>query len=87
MPRYVVTGGADGVSGVEVDGRRYEPGDTVEIPTGKKDWRIAAGYLELASKAKRARNDSTRSVADDQAAPENETHAKLAPKTPAGGKK
>jgi len=51
MPKYAVTGGADGQSGVEVDGKRYEPGDTVEIAS-PKDWRIAAGYLKLASKVK-----------------------------------
>ena len=45
MPKYVVTGGETGTSGIEVAGKRYEPGETVEIPAGKKDWRIAAGYL------------------------------------------
>jgi hypothetical protein len=54
MPKYVVTGGADGQSGVEVDGKRYEPGDTVEIANPKKDWRVEAGYLKLASKVKPA---------------------------------
>ena len=49
MPKYVVTGGESGTSGIEVGGKRYEPGETVEIAAGKKDWRIDAGYLELAS--------------------------------------
>ncbi len=86
MPKYVVTGGADGQSGVEVDGKRYEPGDTVEIANPKKDWRVEAGYLELASKAKRARNNDGHFVADDPATPDNEAYAKPAPKS-AGGKK
>jgi len=73
MPRYVVTGGADGVSGIEVAGKRYEPGEVVEIAAGKKDWRIDAGYLELESaNKKRARDDNGHFVADDPATPENE---------------
>jgi hypothetical protein len=85
MPKYVVTGGADGVSGVEVAGQRYEPGDTVEIPAGKKDWRIEAGYLELASKADRARDDNGHFVADDPATPDvNEAFEPVPKKT--GGK-
>ena len=73
MPKYVVTGGADGLSGIEVGGTRYEPGDTVEIAAGKKDWRIDAGYLELESaNKKRARDDNGHFVADDPATPENE---------------
>ena len=73
MPRYVVTGGEDGLSGIEVGGKRYEPGEVVEIAAGKKDWRIDAGYLELESaNKKRARDDNGHFVADDPATPENE---------------
>ena len=73
MPRYVVTGGEDGLSGIEVGGKRYEPGEVVEIAAGKKDWRIDAGYLELESaNKKRARTDDGHFVADDPATPENE---------------
>ena len=72
MPKYVVTGGADGLSGIEVAGIRYEPGDTVEIAAGKKDWRIAAGYLALAStyKTKRARDENGHYVPADPAPPD-----------------
>ena len=70
MPKYVVTGGADGQSGIEVGGTRYEPGDTVELAAGKKDWRIDAGYLELASKAKRARDENGHYVGDDPTTPD-----------------
>ena len=70
MPKYVVTGGETGTSGIEVDGKRYEPGETVEIAAGKKDWRIDAGYLELASKSKRARDDNGHYIADDPATPD-----------------
>ena len=74
MPKYVVTGGETGQSGIEVAGKRYEPGDTVEIPSGKKDWRIAAGYLALAStyQTKRTRDENGHFVADDPDTPENE---------------
>ena len=85
MPKYVVTGGEDGLSGIEVGGKRYEPGDLVEIATGKKDWRIEAGYLELASKSKRARDDNGHFVADDPATPENEAYEEPTAKQ-AGGK-
>ena len=92
MPKYVVTGGETGTSGIEVDGKRYEPGDTVEIAAGKKDWRIDAGYLELASKSKRARDENGHFVPDDPATPdvneafepEPEPEPKPAPKKTGG---
>lgn len=75
MPKYVVTGGETGTSGIEVAGTRYEPGDVVDIAAGKKDWRIGAGYLELESTAKkRARDDNGHFVADDPDTPENEAY-------------
>ena len=79
MPKYVVTGGETGTSGIEVDGQRYEPGDVVEIAAGKKDWRIEAGYLELASKSKRARDDNGHYVADDLSTPDAECYASRQP--------
>jgi len=75
VPKYVVTGGESGTSGIEVAGTRYEPGDVVDIAAGKKDWRIGAGYLELESTAKkRARDDNGHFVADDPDTPENEAY-------------
>ena len=71
MPKYVVTGGETGTSGIEVAGKRYEPGEVVEIAAGKKDWRIEAGYLELESSfKKRARDDNGHFIADDPATPD-----------------
>ena len=71
MPKYVVTGGESGTSGIEVAGTRYEPGDVVDIAAGKKDWRIGAGYLELESTfKKRARDDNGHFVADDPDTPD-----------------
>ena len=49
MRKYTVTGGDDGVSGVEIAGQRYEPGETLEAPTKKIEWMIEAGILEAAS--------------------------------------
>ena len=88
MPKYVVTGGETGTSGIEVDGKRYEPGSVVEIAAGKKDWRINAGYLELESASKkRARTDDGHFVADDPATPDVDEAYEDAPKaTQAGGK-
>ena len=86
MPKYVVTGGETGTSGIEVGGKRYEPGETVEIAAGKKDWRIEAGYLELASKSKRARDDNGHYIADDPATPDvNEAFEAAPPAQKAGG--
>ena len=80
MPKYVVTGGDDGLSGIEVDGKRYEPGAVVEIAAGKKDWRIEAGYLELESAGKkRARTDDGHFVADDPATPDVDEAFEAAP--------
>jgi len=88
MPKYVVTGGADGQSGIEVDGKRYEPGETVEIAAGRKDWRIDAGYLELASKSKRARDENGHFVSDDPSTPDvNEAYEEPETSKPTGGKK
>jgi hypothetical protein len=87
MPKYVVTGGEDGLSGIEVAGKRYEPGDTVEIASGSKDWRIAAGYLELASTSKRARGDNGHFIPDDPATPDvNEAFEPDPAPKKAGGK-
>jgi hypothetical protein len=52
MAKYVVTGGESGESGVHLHGKRYEPGDIVEVSNPKKLWLIDEGYLALASKAK-----------------------------------
>jgi hypothetical protein len=44
--RFKVTGGADGVSGIEVAGKRYEAGDDVELTAKQAEWLVDAGYLE-----------------------------------------
>lgn len=52
MPRYKVTGGADGKSGVEVDGVRHEPGDTFEAAARKVGWLVDAGYIAASGRAR-----------------------------------
>ncbi len=47
MPKYKVTGGADGESGIEFSGKRYEPGSTVEMPAKKAEWMVDIGVLEV----------------------------------------
>lgn len=43
---YKVTGGKDGVSGVEVNGRRTESGQTVELAASKAAYLLEIGLLE-----------------------------------------
>lgn len=50
MPKYKVTGGDDGQSGIEYSGQRYEAGSTVEMPTKKADWMVDIGILEPVGK-------------------------------------
>lgn len=58
MPKYKVTGGDDGLSGVEIAGQRYEPGETLEAATKKVEWMIEAGILEaVTGKASKSEED------------------------------
>ena len=50
MPKYKVTGGDDGESGIEYSGKRYEPGSTVEMPSKNADWMVDLGILEAVGK-------------------------------------
>ena len=50
MPKYKVTGGDDGESGIEYSGQRYEAGSTVDMPTKKADWMVDIGILEPVGK-------------------------------------
>ena len=45
MPKFKVTGGQDGESGVEVAGKRYEPGSTVEMTAKDAGWLVDIGIL------------------------------------------
>lgn len=44
--KYKVTGGQDGVSGINVGERRYEAGETVDMPASKAEWLLEYGYVE-----------------------------------------
>ena len=53
-----MTGGDDGLSGVEIAGQRYEPGETLEAATKKVEWMIEAGILEaVTGKASKSEED------------------------------
>ena len=45
MAKYIVTGGETGDSSVEISGKTYKPGDTVELKSGN-DWLVKQGYLK-----------------------------------------
>ena len=44
MPKYIVTGGESGDATIEVAGKIYEVGDSVELKA--TDWLIKAGYVK-----------------------------------------
>ncbi|CAB4156136.1 hypothetical protein UFOVP665_44 [uncultured Caudovirales phage] len=44
--RYRVTGGTDGVSGIDVADKRYEPSDEVELTAKQSEWLLEQGYVE-----------------------------------------
>jgi hypothetical protein len=44
--RYKVTGGSDGVSGLDVGTKRYEAGDEVELTAKQAEWLLEQGYVE-----------------------------------------
>jgi hypothetical protein len=61
--RYKVTGGSDGVSGLDVGEKRYEAGDEVELTAKQSEWLLEQGYVEAVdaktSKAKTVVEEST----------------------------
>jgi len=67
MTKYKVTGGQDGLSGVEVAGKRYEPGETIEMPPKKAEWLIEIGILEVAGKASATPVEETKDEEDSDA--------------------
>lgn len=44
--RFKVTGGQDGQSGISFAGKRYEPGDEIEMTAKQAEWLLDQGYLE-----------------------------------------
>jgi len=72
MPKYIVTGGESGTSGINYNGERYEAGAVVEVSKPKGLWLIDEGYLALESEVvkERARNDKGHYIADDPETPD-----------------
>ena len=91
MPKYIVTGGESGTSGINYNGERYEAGAVVEVAKPKGLWLIDEGYLALESEVvkERARNDKGHYIADDPETPDiNEAFVqKEEPPKKIGGKK
>lgn len=52
--RFRVTGGRDGVSGIDVGSKRFEVGDVVDLTAKQAEWLIEQGYLEPADSTKKA---------------------------------
>ena len=48
MPKYIVTGGQTGDSTIEVAGKVYEVGETVELKSS--DWLVKQGYVSSTTK-------------------------------------
>ena len=72
MPKYIVTGGESGTSGINYNGERYEAGAVVEVSKPKGLWLIDEGYLALESDVvkERARNDKGHYIPDDPSTPD-----------------
>ena len=91
MPKYIVTGGESGTSGINYNGKRYEVGEVVEVAKPKGLWLITEGYLALESDAvkERARNEKGHYIADDPETPDiNEAFVQeKEPPKKTGGKK
>ncbi len=44
--KFRVTGGPEGDRGISAAGRRYEPGDVIELTQPKAQWLVDKGLLE-----------------------------------------
>lgn len=71
--RFRVTGGADGVSGIEVANKRYEAGQEVELTAKQAEWLLEQGYLESPDAPKKVAKP-----AESAPAPEPEAPAEVA---------
>ncbi len=67
MPKYIVTGGEHGTSGVNYKDKRYEPGDVVDVSNPKGLWLIKDGYLELASDVEKRETAESKADAKEKA--------------------
>tara|TARA_R110002020_G_scaffold354178_2_gene566963 strand:+ start:1115 stop:1489 length:375 start_codon:yes stop_codon:yes gene_type:complete len=67
MPKYIVTGGEHGTSGINYKDKRYEPGDVVDVSNPKGLWLIKDGYLELASDVEKRQAAESKADAEEKA--------------------
>jgi len=59
--RYRVTGGSDGVSGLNVGQNRFEAGDEVELTAKQAEWLLEQGYVESVD----AKTSKTKTVVEE----------------------
>tara|TARA_R110000824_G_scaffold18675_1_gene73551 strand:+ start:553 stop:750 length:198 start_codon:yes stop_codon:yes gene_type:complete len=65
VPKYHVTGGPSGDSGVEVGGKSYEVGDSFESSAKDLKWLVDGGYLSTKALKKKADTAETEKDSDD----------------------
>ncbi len=66
--RYRVTGGQDGISGIDVAEKRYNAGDEVELTAKQAEWLLEQGYVETLDAAKK--NKSAAAIIESPVAAE-----------------
>jgi hypothetical protein len=66
--RFRVTGGQDGISGIDVAEKRYNAGDEVELTAKQSEWLLEQGYVETLDAAKK--NKSAAQIIESPAAAE-----------------
>ena len=54
--RFRVTGGQDGISGIDVAEKRYNAGDEVELTAKQSEWLLEQGYVETLDAAKKTKS-------------------------------
>lgn len=67
--KFRVAGGPSGDAGIEVAGRRYEPGDEVDLSPKQSDWLVEQGYVVALGKeapAPKLVSQEAKPAADDK---------------------
>jgi chitodextrinase len=55
--RFRVTGGQDGISGIEVAEKQYNAGDELELTAKQSEWLLEQGYVEaIDASSKKSKN-------------------------------
>ena len=62
--KYKVTGGPEGDLGIEIEGKRYEAGDVVELTGKKNEWLVEQGIVEPLAKNTAEKKESVKKVSE-----------------------